>query len=264
MTSHKTQLATALLAAMAFAAGTVQAATPVVSVAYASLSGPVVGFEELALGSNPDGTLIEGVLASGGVLFGERFAGQELSLAKAPRPGEVAQDWFDDLSYGAPTSGLTLLAGASGANLGVYDYGDADGKALAGVGPQNSDSSDPFGFGAISARLATPVAGLGLQIRDGNGGSAWLNLYRIDGSLIQSVELQNLQDGLYGWARSDGTADIAGWSLFNQDSYYGVAIDRVLLASAVPEPGPATLLATGLLVGVLLARRRSTDTSSTR
>ena len=55
-------------------------------------------------------------------------------MAKAPRPGAVAQDWFDDLSFGTPAAGLTLLAGEAGANLGAYHYGDADGAALFGMG----------------------------------------------------------------------------------------------------------------------------------
>jgi hypothetical protein len=117
-----------------------------------TLGGRAISFSELV--GSPDGQLIDGLLSSGGVQFGERFAGQELAVAKAPRPGAVAQDWFDDLSFGTPSAGLTLLAGATGANLGAYDYGDADGIALAGMGPQNPDGSDPFGFGAISARFA--------------------------------------------------------------------------------------------------------------
>lgn len=250
--------ALALAAATTFAAGIASASTPaIVSVGYAALTGPVVNFEELVLGANPDGTLYDGVLSSGGVQFGERFAGQELALVKAPRPGAVAQDWFDDLSLGSPTAGLTVVAGDSGANLGAYAYADSAGKALAGIGPQNSDGSDPFGFGSISARFATSVSALGLQLRETNSGDGWLNLYRSDGSLIQSVALGPLQDGLYGWARSDGTADIAGFSLYHRDSYYGVAIDNLLLASAVPEPGSAALFIAGLMATAALARRRT-------
>jgi len=221
-------------------------------VAYASLHGSAVTFSELI-----DGASIDGLLASGGVLFGERFAGQELAVAKAPRPGAVAQDWFDDLSFGAPSAGLTLLAGAAGANLGAYSYGDADGTALFGVGPQIGSAD---GFGAISARFASPVSALGLQLRDADGGAITLSLYRTDGSLIQAVDLSGRSDGRYAFARTGGAADIAGFSLTNRDSYYGVSLDNLVLAAApVPEPASALLLPAGLAL-LWAARRRSSNT----
>lgn len=223
---------------------------------YALLQGQLVNFEDLPPAA-PEGSLLEGLVSSGGVLFGERFAGQELSLRLAPRPGAIAQDWFDDLSFGTPLPGLQLLAGAAGANLGVYDYGDSDRQALAGIGPQHPDGSDPFGFGAISARFAAPVSALGLQIREAHGGQAWLALYREDGSLIERLTLNGLSDGLYAWGRSDGSADIAGFSLYNADAWYGIAIDNLLIGSVVPEPAQGWLLAAGLLaVSLQLKRRR--------
>lgn len=228
------------------------------SVGYSTLQGTRVDFESLVVG-NPAGRLIEGILSLGGVQFGERFAGQELSLAKAPRPGAVAQDWFDDLSYGAPGAGLALLAGAAGANLGVYDYGDADAKALAGIGPQHPDGADPFGFGAISARFTGGQSALGFQLREADGGAAWLSLYRSDGSLIETLSLGLVANGYYAYARSGGTADIAGFSLYHRDSYYGIAIDNLVygsVTSAVPEPGSLLFLLAGLPLLGAAARRR--------
>lgn len=228
--------------------GTAQAAATH-EVGYASLGGTAVSFTELA-----DGAVIDGLLSSGGVLFGERFAGQELAVAKAPRPGAVAQDWFDDLSFGSPTAGLALLAGAPGANLGAYNYGDADGMALFGAGPLVGAAD---GFGAISARFAAPVSALGLQLRDADGGAITLSLYRTDGSLIQAVDLSGRSDGRYAFARSGGAADIAGFTLTNRDSYYGVSLDNLVLAAApVPEPAAALLLPAGLAL-LLAVRRRS-------
>ncbi|MFG6440269.1 hypothetical protein [Roseateles sp. LKC17W] len=238
------------LAALAFSlvAGAAQAAATQ-EVHYTSLNGTAISFSELA-----DGALIDGVLTSGGVQFGERFDGQELAIAKAPRPGEVAQDWFDDLSNGTPTAGLTLLAGAAGANLGAYNYGDADGTALFGVGPL-AGAAD--GFGAISARFASPVSALGFQLRDVNGGAVTLSLYRIDGGLIEAVDLSGRSDGRFAFARTGGTADIAGFTLTHRDDYYGVSLDNLVLATApVPEPASALLLVPGLLTLAAVARRR--------
>ncbi|XHS78059.1 PEP-CTERM sorting domain-containing protein [Burkholderiaceae bacterium UC74_6] len=248
----KSKMKKTLAAALLALCGSAALAGPTTEVNYASLSGTLISFSELAL-ADGDSQLIEGLFSSGGVMFGERFAGQELSIAKAPRPGAVAQDWFDDLSYGSPTSGLTLLAGAAGANLGAYNYGDANGVALAGIGPQNSDGSDPFGFGAVSARFAAPVSALGFQLRDSDYGGIWLSLYRTDGSLIETLNLSNRGDGFYAFTRSDGTADIAGFSLTNRDAYYGIALDNLVI-SAVPEPASALLLGCG--VAALIARRR--------
>ncbi|MDN3919986.1 PEP-CTERM sorting domain-containing protein [Roseateles violae] len=250
-THLKKALAAAALSLLAAAGAS---AASVHTVPYASLSGAgQIGFEGLAEG------LLEGVVGIGNVQFGERFAGQELSVSKAPRAGEIAQDWFDHLGYGAPTAGLSLLAGAAGANLGVYDYGDADGKALAGIGPLGGEGGDAFGLGAISARFAAGQSALGFQLRDADGGNGWLALYRADGSLIQSIALGPLQNGFYAFAREGGVADIAGFSLYNADPFYGVAIDQLRIAgavTAVPEPASPLLMLAGLpILGAVLRRR---------
>ncbi len=246
----------ALSLALPLALPSLASAEAIDRVDYTTLSGASVSFNELGPGG-----LLEGLLNSGGVQFGERFGGQELSVTKAPRLGEVAQDWFDDLSYGQPSHGLLLEAGASGANLGVYDYGDGRAQALAGIGPPQPGGSDPyfgFGLGAISARFASGQQAIGFQLRDANGGSALLSLYRIDGSLIQRLNLGPVADQSYAFARSDGAADIAGFSLSNVDGYYGIAIDNLVFGSvsAVPEADSAWLLLAGLpILGAKTKRR---------
>ena len=229
--------------------GAAQAAA-VVSANYASLSGPTIGFNALTPGPLDD------LLNLGSVTFGERFAGQLAgSVAKAPN-GDGGQNWFDDLSIGTPTAGLTLLAGAAGYNLGAYDYGDEHGIALAGLGPKSADAVDErFGFGAISARFATAQAGLGFLLRDSDGGDVILALYREDGSLIERISLAPLadpeaHDGQYAFIREGGVADIAGFSLYNRDAWYGISIDDLriggLAAATVPEPSTALLLGIAL------------------
>ena len=252
------QIVAALLTGLVLGHSGQARAAATTEVSYATLLGSSVDFNELATAPF-DSVVIDGLLTSGGVQFGERFAGQELAVAKLPRPGAVAQDWFDDLSFGLPTAGLALLAGVVGGNLGAYHYGDADGAALFGLGPQAGNTD---GFGAISARFAAPVAALGLQLRDDDGGAVMLNLYRTDGSLIEAVDLGGRSDGRYAFARSGGAADIAGFSLTNRDSYYGVSIDNLRLGSvaadvrALPEPGSFALLLAGFTAMGVVARSR--------
>lgn len=244
---------TLLAAALALASGAAAAQAAATSeVAYGSLSGSVITFSELADGH------IDSLLTSGGVQFGERFAGQEMAVAKAPRPGEVAQDWFDDLSFGSPTAGLTLLAGAAGANLAAFDYGNPGGTSLYGMGPLSEAAE---GLGAISARFAAPVSALGFELVDANGGAITLSLYRLDGSLIQNLDLSGRHNGFVAFSRAGGTADIAGFSLTNRDDYYGVSIDNLVLSAApVPEPGSYALMLAGMaVVAGVVRRRRSTQ-----
>lgn len=246
---------TALAATLALAlgAGTAQAAATS-EVAYGSLTGSTITFSSLTEGN------IDGLLTLGGVQFGERFDGQELAYTLAPRVGSnpPAQDRFDNLSFGSPLAGLTLLAGAAGANLGAYNYGDDDGMALFGAG---ADASYAEGLGAISARFAAPVSALGFQLRDVDGGTVTLSLYRLDGSLIQHVDLSGRTNGFFAFARTGGTADIAGFSLTNNDGYYGVSMDNLVLSAApVPEPATALLLLPGLLTLGVIARRRTNNT----
>lgn len=238
-----------LAATLALGAATARAAA-ISEVDYGALTGATITFSGLAEGD------IDGLLTLGGVQFGERFDGQELAYTLAPRPGSSppAQDRFDNLSFGSPLAGLTLLAGAAGANLGAYDYGDVHGMALFGAG---ADASYAAGLGAISARFAAPVSALGFQLRDVDGGAVTLSLYRLDGSLIQHVDLSGRTDGFFAFARAGGTADIAGFSLTNSDSYYGVSMDNLRLSAApVPEPATALLLLAGLLT---LGAWRATD-----
>ena len=96
------------------------------------------------------------------------------------------------------------------------------------------------------------------ELVDGDGGNAWLRLYRADGSLIQTVTLSGVQSGYYAFARSGGEADIAGFSLYNAYSYYGIAIDQLVVGavSTVPEPHSAWLLLLGLAFCPVIFKNR--------
>ena len=84
----------------------------------------------------------------------------------------------------------------------------------------------------------------------------------VDGSLIQTVDLSGRSDAqgelFVAFARTGNAADIAGFTLTNRDSYYGVSLDNLALAAApVPEPASALLLVPGLLMLAAVARRRN-------
>jgi hypothetical protein len=88
------------------------------------------------------------------------------------------------------------------------------------------------------------VAALGLQLRASDGGAITLSLYRLDGSLIEALDLSGRSDGFYAFARSDGSADIAGFTLTHPRQLLRHAIDNLLL-SPVPEPASALLALPG-------------------
>jgi hypothetical protein len=174
-------------------------------------------FEDLDGGASP-GTSYDIVLWSGTILFGERFQGQTLGNA-----GD-----FDVVS-GTPSDPLTPQAGSAGQNLNIFTYVS---NVLVGLGHIGFPDIDAIGEGSIALYFPAPQRRVGLQLVGGNGGSATLDFYRADGSLIDSIVLTGLGEFRYGFETADATNSIAGILIQSTDAS-GVGLDDVCYEAGV-------------------------------
>jgi hypothetical protein len=234
--------AMAILAALGASAAL---AAPVNQVGYATLTGTeIVDFDDITGGPAP-GQSYDTVFASRGVGLGEHFVGQTVTSA-----GD-----FDQLG-GAPTGPLTLVAGAAGHNLNVFTYNGSN--ALDGLGTAGFPDFSAIGEGAFALTFSSDQSEFGFQLVGGNGGQAFIDFFRADGSLISSVTVSGLAEAYYGFSREGGIKDIRGISIWNNDEA-GIGFDNLKhdVRSNVPEPESYALMLAGLLTaGGLACRRR--------
>ncbi len=238
----------AILAMVALSANAM--ALPVNQVASGSLTGAgLITFDDVAGGGAP-GTNYDAVFESNGADFGERFAGQTLTTA-----GD-----FDILS-GAPTSSLSLAVGFAGQNLNVFDhYGS---QVLTGLGPKGFPAYDSIGEGSFAVLFDFDQSEFGFDLVGGNGGTAFVDFFQRDGSLISSITLAGLSDQSYAFARDGGINDIAGISIYNNDGG-GIGFDNLVHdvpggpggPGSVPEPATILLLGSGLFGLGFFGRKR--------
>lgn len=219
----------------------------IIEVDYFALSGTVlIDFESVAGGGAP-GTNYDGIIDLDGASFGERFAGQTLG----------ASGNSDTLS-GAPIGGgLTLLAGAAGQNLNIFDRAP-DGNVLAGLGPLGFPDPNAIGEGAVTILFDNDQSEFGFQSVGGNLGDATFDFWARDGSLLGSINPMGLGVDFFGFM-SD-SQNIAGISIWNTDPA-GIGFDDIIFdvpgdpPTATPEPGILAIFAIGL-AGFGLARRK--------
>lgn len=222
-------------------------AAPVNQVAYGSLTGTqIVDFDDVAGGPFP-GVNYDSVFVSHGVGLGERFVGQTVSFV-----GD------NDKLSGAPTGPLTLTAGAPGRNLEVFLYTTSN--VLTGLGHLGFPDPSATGEGAFALTFSSDQSEFGFQLVGGNAGNAFIDFFRADGSLIDSVTVSGLADSFYGFAREGGVKDIRGISIWNDDAG-GIGFDNLKhdvksVVGNVPEPSTYALMFAGLAAVGAIARRR--------
>lgn len=221
---------------------------------YVQMTG-LVTFEDVAVdNSAPFGlTNYNGIVTSGGQSFAERFVGQTLGAVT------IGLDEFDTLA-GPATGPLLALSGLPSENLAVFN--DLSGHTLAGVGPQGFDNNG-IGNGAIAMLFATNQSYFGFEVLGGNGNpnitdaafiGATVSVFARDGSLIDTILVGNLGDpGFYGFSRTGGIKDIAGFSVTNND-LNGISFDNITFGDPVPEPSTLALVG---IAGLFLVRRRT-------
>ncbi|MEO0990736.1 MAG: hypothetical protein AAFX00_07295 [Pseudomonadota bacterium] len=203
--------------------------------------GRIIDFESYPKKMSP-GTRLDGVQAFEGAAFGERFTGQSVEQ----------EDGFDRI-VGPPHGPLALASGRPAENLSVTFYFLITNHLVGNAAPGYPESR-AGGEGAIAILFEADQRAIGFRVAAEPApetptpkGEMTVSFYRRDGSLITETTLPlDWGRGSYGFARTDGSYDIAGVTITNRDPA-GIAIDDVIfedltvtgLAPGNP-PGPHT------------------------
>ena len=172
----------------------------------------VITFDDTRAGYGP-GHPVDDVLALNGAQFAERFAGQTIAV-------QGAHDAVDGPAFGP----LTLMTGPEGQNLSVVNFMGI--TVLNGYGHAGFPKRDAQGEGAIAILFDTDQSALAIDVRGGEQGRAQVQFLRRDGSVLAQVPVNPIGEFGLGFARSKGTADIAGVVVTNTDPQ-GIAIDTI-------------------------------------
>ena len=197
----------------------------------ATLTGTaLITFDDVVGGLSP-GTTYDTIFESGGANFGERFVGQTLTF----------DGTFDTLS-GTPTNPLALQAGNPGENLAVYVDPTTPANTtnvLTGRTPVGA-GTDTYAEGSFAVLFDFDQSEFGFDLVGGGGGSATVNFFTRNGSLLSTIVLETAStlNVPYAFRRDGGIRDIAGISIHNNDPQ-GVNFEN--LRSDVPGvPGVPT------------------------
>ena len=184
-----------------------------------------VTFDDVTGGGQP-GTNYDAVFESGGADFAERFAGQTLT----------ANGDFDVLS-GSPSDPLALQTGAANQNLNVFLNGPS--QVLTGLGTPGFPNGNAIGEGSFAVLFDFDQSEFGFDLVGGNAGTATVDFFARDGTLIASLVIPNLGDQSYGFQRLGGLNDIAGISIQNDDGA-GIGFDNLChdVAGVAGQPTP--------------------------
>ena len=179
----------------------------------------VIDFKDVEGGVSP-GTNYDEILTSGAAMFAERFVGQTLGFSGN----------FDVLS-GSPSDPLTLQVGDPNCNINVFTR-SSFGNVLAGLGQLGFPWVDAIGEGSIAVLFDADQFEVGFTVVGNSGGTATINFFKGNGSLIHSEVLTLLlpppDRQTFAFRRVDNIRDIAGISIHNDDPF-GVAYDDFIV-----------------------------------
>lgn len=228
------------------------AAADIVPVSYASLTGEYTEtFEAFDSGQPFIGANYDGVVENGlGLSIGERFTGQAVGDGTNQSGSGV-----HDVVTGLPSGPLSLALGAANENLVIGDTTPVGGtgNAISGLSSVGWPDFQSIGEGAAAFLFAVGQPDVGFTTFGAlDGGDLQADFYDRAGTLLGSITIDEIRDGGFGFATSDGSASIAGVVLTNTEAE-GISFDNVRY-HLVPAPGAVGLLA--CVGGVLAARRR--------
>src|SRR5437762_1665471 len=144
---------------------------------------------------------------------------------------------------------LMFATGVGAAPINQVSYASLTGTKLI--------TFDAVCEGSFAVLFSTDQCEFGFQLVGGNGGSATIDFFARDGSLIAEILVAGLADAFYGFSRDGGIKDIAGISITNNDPA-GIGLDNlkhdVQTTIGAPEPGTRALLGLAILCMVYVRR----------